>query len=172
MLALMGMYRIVAAFDASRTDHEAVLAEARRARDSVEALELGKDGHVLEAVLDVYGGALAAAAVSGGDGALVGVDHGYGRARLIAPPEVVAIAEALAAIGPAPLPRPDPDGYVADARLATDPRLLEVARRLLRHGLDPGSYDAMSELQSAMDDLIAHYASAAKQGRAILTFLT
>ena len=146
--------------------------EARRADPEAWAIEVGKVGRdlvaILSAICDHAGGDALLATRTGRE---VGSDRGDGwpRARYMTPDTVRTIAESLdAGLGGDPIPRPDDDGYVADPRMDTDPRFVRAAQAIESQALDPMSPRDTNELRSLFTAVRNHYRCAAKRGDAML----
>lgn len=144
---------------------------ARSGDDRV--LELGRDGHVIEAALRVASEGPAAEAIFAPKlGREVGSDVGYGYCpHYLSPEHVATVSRDLDAINRPIFPMPDPDGYAPDPRLETDDVLRRVAHQLAMVGGDPDNFEMMQQLERDFDRLRQHYRVAARAGEGMLLFL-
>ena len=169
----MGAHEVLFAVDASLVENPR--QDIRRAVQALETLDhhtmrdvalcLGKDGYVLEGVLELYG---VPSAVSGAHGIEVSENELYRPTCLLMPEQVKAMHHALAALDARLVPMPSEDGYVDDERLETDATLRAVAKQLEALGFAPSSFSQMDELTRMLDALRAFYARAAQRSEAVV----
>ena len=169
----MGAHEVLFAVDASLVENPR--QDIRRAVQALEAVDhhtmrdvvlcLGKDGYVLECVLELYG---VRSAVSGAGGIEVCENELYRPTCLITPAQVEAMHHALSALDAHLVPMPSEDGYVDDPRLETNATLRAVARQLETLGFHSTNFRQMDELTRMIDALRAFYARAAKRSEAVV----